>query len=115
VWFIVTVMKTSNISCIKFLGIYIDSSLLWKNHIKDLSSMLIKDCYAIRAITPLMSLNSMLGGSPCHHSKARPQVADGRVGLQHWRLAVNILNKQPRTNDKGWYSSLGVWANNRSL
>jgi hypothetical protein len=25
---------------------------------------------------------SMLGGSPCHHSKARPQVVDGRDGLQ---------------------------------
>jgi hypothetical protein len=24
------------------------------------------------------------------------------------RLAANILNKQPRTNDKGWSSSLGV-------
>jgi hypothetical protein len=25
-----------------------------------------------------------------------------------WRLAENILHKQPRTNDKGWSSSLGV-------
>jgi hypothetical protein len=33
-----------------------------------------------------------------------------------WRLAANILNKQPRTNDKGWSSSLGVGrgANNPS-
>jgi hypothetical protein len=31
-----------------------------------------------------------------------------RNGLQLWRLAMNILNKQPRTNDKGWLSSLGV-------
>jgi hypothetical protein len=50
----------------------------------------------------------MLGGSPCHHSMARPRVADGRDGLQFWRLAAIILNKQPRTNDKGWSSSLGV-------
>jgi hypothetical protein len=50
----------------------------------------------------------MLGGSPCHHGMARPRVADGRDGLQLWRLAANILNKQPRTNDKGWSSSLGV-------
>jgi hypothetical protein len=35
----------------------------------------------------------------------------------YWRLAVNILNKEPRTNDKGWSSSLGVGrgANNPSL
>jgi hypothetical protein len=50
----------------------------------------------------------MLGGCPCHYSMARPQVADGRDRLQLWRLAANILNKQPRTNDKGWSSSLGV-------
>jgi hypothetical protein len=25
-----------------------------------------------------------------------------------WRLAANILNKQPRTNDKEWSSRLGV-------
>jgi hypothetical protein len=37
---------------------------------------------------------------------ARPQVADGGGGLQIWRVAVNILNKQPRTADKGWCSSL---------
>jgi hypothetical protein len=50
----------------------------------------------------------MLGGSPCHHSMARPPVADGRDGLQLWRLAANILNKQPQKNDKGWSSSLGL-------
>jgi hypothetical protein len=31
-----------------------------------------------------------------------------RNGLQLWRLAANILNEQPWTNDKGWSSSLGV-------
>jgi hypothetical protein len=35
---------------------------------------------------------------------ARPQVADGRDGLQ---IAANILNKYSRTVDKGWSSSLG--------
>jgi hypothetical protein len=39
---------------------------------------------------------------------ARPQVADGGVGFQIWRLAANILNKQSRTADRGWSSSLGV-------
>jgi hypothetical protein len=29
-------------------------------------------------------------------------------GLQLWRVAANILNKQSRTADKGWSSSLGV-------
>ena len=33
-----------------------------------------------------------------------------------WRVAVNKLNKQPRTADEGWSSSLGVvrGANNPS-
>jgi hypothetical protein len=53
---------------------------------------------------------------PCHHGMARPQVADGGNGLQIWRVAENILNKQSRTADKGWSSSLGFGrgANNSS-
>jgi hypothetical protein len=39
---------------------------------------------------------------------ARPQVADGEDGLQIWRVAANVLNKQSRTVDKGWSSNLGV-------
>jgi hypothetical protein len=31
-----------------------------------------------------------------------------RDGLQQWRASVNILNKQPQTNDKGWYFRLDV-------
>jgi hypothetical protein len=45
---------------------------------------------------------------PCHHGTARPQVANGGEGLQIWTVAANILNKQSRTADKGWPSSLGV-------
>ena len=46
-----------------------------------------------------------------------PWVADGGVGLQVWRLAANILNKQSWTADQEWSSSLGVWreANNLTL
>jgi hypothetical protein len=38
----------------------------------------------------------------------RPQVADGRDGLQIWRVAANILNKQSRTANKMWSSSMVV-------
>ena len=46
-----------------------------------------------------------------------PWVADRGVGLQIWRLAVNILNKQSWRADQLWSSSLGVWreANNLTL
>jgi hypothetical protein len=43
-----------------------------------------------------------------HHGIARPQFADRGDGLQQWRLDASTLNKQPRTNDKGWSSSFGV-------
>jgi hypothetical protein len=39
---------------------------------------------------------------------ARPQIADGGDGLQIWRVAANILNKQSRTANKAWSSGLGV-------
>jgi hypothetical protein len=37
-----------------------------------------------------------------------PQVADGGNDRQIWRVTANVLNKQSRTADKGWSSSLGV-------
>jgi hypothetical protein len=42
----------------------------------------------------------------CHHGMARPRVADRGYGLQIWRVAANILNRQSRTA----YSKLGGWA-----
>jgi hypothetical protein len=45
---------------------------------------------------------------PCCHGMARPQAADVDGGLQIWRIAANILNKQSRKTDKGWSSSLGA-------
>jgi len=41
--------------------------------------------------------------------KSLSWVADGTVGLQIWRLAVNILNKQSWAADYEWPSSLRVW------
>jgi hypothetical protein len=44
---------------------------------------------------------------PWHHSMVHPQVVDGD-DFQIWKVAANIQNKQSRTADKGWSSSLGV-------
>jgi hypothetical protein len=52
--------------------------------------------------------NKLVRWVPCQHGMGRPQVADGEDSLQFWRVAANILNKQSRTADKGWSSSLGV-------
>jgi hypothetical protein len=46
--------------------------------------------------------------APCHHGMVRPQVADGGDGLQIWRVAANVLNKQSRIANRGWSSSMGV-------
>jgi hypothetical protein len=46
---------------------------------------------------------------PCHHGMARPQVADGGDGLQIWRVAANILNKQPtRGGPPAWGLGVGL-------
>jgi hypothetical protein len=39
---------------------------------------------------------------------ARSQVTDGGDDLPTWRVAVNIINKQLQTAEKGWSSILGV-------
>jgi len=49
----------TNIKSTRFLGLTIDSSLSWKDHIFELTSKLNKACYAIRAIKPFMSLDLM--------------------------------------------------------
>jgi hypothetical protein len=59
-----------------------------------------------------MELNPSWEAANCaatHHGMARPQVADGGDALQLWMVVANILNKQSRTADKGWSSSLGGW------
>jgi hypothetical protein len=38
---------------------------------------------------------------------SRPRVADRGDGLQIWRVAANMLNKQSRTTDSGWSSCMG--------
>jgi hypothetical protein len=38
---------------------------------------------------------------PCRQGMACPQVADGGEGLQIWRVAVNILNKQSQKANMG--------------
>jgi hypothetical protein len=49
----------TSINCTKFLGVNIESALSWKDHITELSLRLNKACYAVRAIEPFMSLDTM--------------------------------------------------------
>jgi len=45
---------------------------------------------------------------PCHYGMAHSRFAYGGNGLQIWREAANILNKQSRTAYKGLLPSLVV-------
>ena len=47
----------TNTNSTKFLGLIIDNTLSWRDHIVELTSKLNKACYAIRAIKPFMSLD----------------------------------------------------------
>ena len=47
----------SNINSTRFLGLIIDSTLSWKDHIVELTWKLNKACYGIRAIKPFKSLD----------------------------------------------------------
>ena len=47
----------TNINSSKFIGLIIDNTLSWNDHIAALTLKLNKACYAIRAIKPSMSLN----------------------------------------------------------
>ena len=47
----------TNINSTNYLGLIIDGTLLWKEHINELTSKLNKACYAVRAIKPFMSLD----------------------------------------------------------
>ena len=45
--------KIATAQSLKFLGLTIDTTLIWKHHIGELISRLNKACYAIRSISRL--------------------------------------------------------------
>ena len=48
-----------NVSSVKFLGLLVDDTLSWGQHINQLASKLSSACYAIRTLTPLLSKNAI--------------------------------------------------------
>jgi len=49
----------SNINSTKFLGLIIDNSLSWKDHITAITYKLNKACYAIRLLKPFLTTNTL--------------------------------------------------------
>jgi len=56
---LVTNSINSNINSTKFLGLIIDNSLLWKDHITAITSKLNKACYAIRLLKTVLTMNTL--------------------------------------------------------
>jgi exonuclease III len=83
----------TNINCSKFLGINIDSSLSWKNHITVLSSRLNKACFAIRSVKPFMSLDTM---KMIYYAYVHSLLKYGIIFWGNAPLSVSIFKIQKR-------------------
>jgi hypothetical protein len=59
-------------------------------------------------------MNDHVNVGPCH-VMARPRDVDEGDGLQIPRTAADILTKQSRIADKGWFSGLGGCASSQTL
>jgi hypothetical protein len=77
----------------KFLGLIIDSTLSWKEHISDLTSKLNYACYAIRAIKPFMSLNVL---RTVYFSYFHSIMSNGVICWGNSYLSNNIFKIQKR-------------------
>lgn len=53
-------ININHLSTTKFLGLYIDEELKWKNHCKNLSSSLHSTCYQFRNLKPIFNTPTLL-------------------------------------------------------
>ena len=51
--------NVTNVASAKFLGLLIDDTLSWDKHINQLATKLSSACYAVRALTPLLSVKAL--------------------------------------------------------
>jgi hypothetical protein len=82
---------STNINNTKFLGLIIDSSFSWKDHIIELTSKLNKACYAIRAIKPFMSLDAM---KMIYYSYVQSVMSYSIIFCSNSHLSGNIFKAQ---------------------
>jgi hypothetical protein len=88
-----------NINSIKFLGLNIDTTLSWKDHITELSSRLNKACYALRAIKPFMSTDVM---KSFYYAYVHSILAYGIIFWGSSCFSDNIFRIQ-KQNNKSYY------------
>jgi len=83
----------TNINSTKFLGLIIDSTLSWKDHITRRTSKLNKAYYAIRAIKPFMSLDVM---RMIYYSYVHSVISYGIIFWGNSHLSGSIFKIQKR-------------------
>jgi exonuclease III len=83
----------TNLNCSSFLGITIDNVLSWKNHILKISLKLNKACFAVRAIRPFISLDSI---KMVYYSYVHSILEYGIIFWGSAPLSVNIFKIQKR-------------------
>jgi len=83
----------TNINCTKFLGLIIDSTLSWKDHVTEITQKLNKACYVIRTLTFLRSLEVLRMG---YFSYFHSIMSYGIIFWGNSHHSVNIFKIQKR-------------------
>jgi hypothetical protein len=76
-----------------FLGITVDSSLSWKNHIDELMVKLSKACYAVRSLRPFVSHKSL---RMIYHSYFHTVMSYGIIFWGNSAHSINIFKLQKK-------------------
>ena len=96
----------TNTNSTKLLGLTIDNTLSWKEHIFDLTSRLNKSCYAIRVIKPFTTLYAL---KTVYFSYFHSVMSYGVIFWGNSHLSNNIFKIQKRTiriiSNSGKYDS----------
>ena len=83
----------TNLNSTKFLGLTIDSTLLWKDHVVELTTKLNKACFAIRTIKTFRSFNVL---RTVYFSYFHTLLSYGIIFWGNSRLNANIFKIQKR-------------------
>jgi hypothetical protein len=74
-----------NVPSVKFLGLLVDDTLSWEKHINHIASKLSSACYAVQALTPLLSRNTL---KMLYFSYAHSFIS---YGIIFWGTSTNII------------------------
>ena len=83
----------TNLNSTNFLGLTIDSTLSWKDHMAELTYKLNKACYAIRTIKPFMTFNVL---RTVYFSYFHSLLSYGIIFWGNSHLSPNIFKIQKR-------------------